>query len=391
MTLYNQTVSFQGVAVVTLHWLDFKPLFMLRNLQIQHITSSDAYTVFAMDGGVAYVCTLILATASPGFPFQSDYTQSQNDADTNDFITNFQSTSNLSIEQRSPDGRVRTASEKGSGTRLNFYSHDWTDPTTWYQQSLYISGETLSNSGNNTTYNFAHYPLIDNYHGNITLEDQLIDANGHSYRISLYVNGAAKTEQDPHYGAGGDYIINYADGYVNFLTALNPTDVVTANYHYVNITGNGLASRFTIKPPPGNKITIITAEVQFSTDVNPTDSIQFEVWGTADFFLTSAQMTALGIPSGVGYKIMLQRFTYKTFSDFQSDAMKAYPIYPALGTPGSWRSQAQPIAVFNWDYVATAAIESSKGMEMHLYLQHDTPYTGWMGTCTIYSVSEIDN
>ena len=285
---------------------------------------------------------------------------------------------------RTADGRPRMAAEKSTAIRENFFSHDWADPTTWYQQSVYVASETATDSGDHLIYTLAHSNVIDTYHGKITQEDFLKDAAGHSYRVQVKVAGVDKVEQDPHFGTGGDYTVDYALGKIVFLSAQNPVSAVTVTYHYEN------GSRFTISSPSGFKLLIEQAEVQFSTDIDLKDSMIFEAVGIADYFLTPAQMSAYGIPAGIGYQISLQKFVYKSFSDFQNDAFKAYPSYPAMGDPTNWRAQKQPVTVFDWDYVSSFSLYSSKGMEIRMYLEHDIPCTGWMATATMYGTVEAE-
>lgn len=286
-----------------------------------------------------------------------------------------------------PDGRIRMAAEKSIASRTNFYSHNWCDATTWYQPSVYVASETATADGYYTVYSLAHSPVIDTYHGKITLEDQLKDSLGHSYRVTVKVDSYTKTEQDPHYGTGGDFTINYNTGKITFFTPLSSGNVVTVTYHYVHNTGDGTASRFVMTPVAGKKLTVQMAEAQFSTDVVLNDTTMFEVWGIADYFLTSGQMTALGIPAGIGYKINLQTFVYKTFNDFQNDAFRTYPTVDAIGG-SNWRAQPVGMTVMDWDYIASTYLHSAQGMEIRAYLQHDVPMGGWMCTVTFYCASE---
>lgn len=365
-------------------WSGWKVSWGVKGGQHQFEEETTIYTVWFYDGPEVHLCTLWKGVVPDGV-IGSGYTQEQNDADRDDFEANFKPTGNRPIVAKLPDGRPRTSSEKSTSVRRNFYSHDWTDPTTWYEQSTYVASETATDSGDHLTYTLAHHNVIDLYHGKITLEDSIVDANGHSYRVHVSVNGVAKVEQDPHFGTGGDFTVDYAGGKVVFLVALDPADVVTVGYHYAS------GSRFTVKPPAGLKLSIEQAEVQFSTDIDLKDSMVFEAFGIADYFLSPAQMAAYGIPAGVGYKISLQKFTYKSFSDFQNDAFKAYPSYPAMGDPSNWRSQKQAVTVFDWDYLSSLYLYSSKGMEIRLYLQHDTPCTGWMATATMYCTVDSDS
>ena len=288
------------------------------------------------------------------------------------------------IAPRTMDGRPRMSAEKNSAAKQNFFSHDWADPTTWYEQSVYVAGEVAVDSGDHLTFDLANKKIIDTYHGKITQEDALLDAAGRSYRVAATVNGSPKVEQDPFYGTGGDFTVDYDQGKIVFLAPQPSGATVAVTYHYEH------GSRFTVKPSPGMRLTLEQAEVQFSTDLDLRDTMIFEAFGVADHFLTPSQMGAYGIAPNTGAMISIQKFVYKTFSDFQNDAFKAYPIYPAMGLPGNWRSQIQPVTVFDWDYVSSLELCSSKGMEIRMYLEHDEPCVGWMATATMYCTTEIE-
>ncbi len=298
---------------------------------------------------------------------------------------------------RTSDGRLKTAPEKTEGDRVNFFSCDYTDATTWYPQSIRVVAEAATDLGAHTAYALSHSPIIDTYHGRLTGEDNLVNTQGQSYRVIVTVtpqggSAIAKVEQNPHFGVGGDFTVNYDTGTITFLSPLVATDQVNVTYHWVNLAlANGTASRFTVAPAPGKKLSLELAECQFSLDIEPNDSIIFEVWGIADFYLTAGQMAAYGIPYGIGYKIRLQRVVYKAFSDFQNDAFKSYPSYPAIGSSNNWRSQKEAVMIFDWDYLTSISLLSSKGMEIRIFLEHDTAFGGWMATAAFYCKSESEN
>jgi hypothetical protein len=286
------------------------------------------------------------------------------------------------VQPRTDDGRLRTASEKPLTTRTNFYSHDFCDKTTWYQNAVRVVDEVAEDTGDHLTYQLDHEFVIDSYHGKITGEDGLKSAADHSYRVTVKINGTTKVERDPHLGSVGDYTINYDDGQVTFFSALDPADEVKVTYHYAT------NSKYTVKPTAGRKLLLELAEVQFSQDINPMDSVVFEARGIANYFVPPAYIgnNPGQIPSGT--VITLQQFVYKAISDFHNDAFKSYPSYAAMGAPDNWRSQLQPVTVFDWDYLSATTLDSSKGMEIVVYLQHDIPYEGYMATATFYCKSE---
>ena len=74
-------------------------------------------------------------------------------------------------------------------------------------------------------------------------------------------------------------------------------------------------------------------------------------------------------------------------SDYQNDALRSYPKYPALGGNG-WRGSPQEIVVFDWDYLKAKPLYSSYGMEIQIYLEHNEPFGGFYATATFYCGSQ---
>lgn len=359
----------------TYSWPTWKEMYSAKGSNFQYEIGPETYIIWFYDGPEIVVTEIWLGTVPEGD------NQEQNDTYKDDFEDNFMSNGNKPIVPKSSDGRQRLITEKSDLFRFTVYTHDWTDPTTWYQNSVKVTEETLT-SQDQLVFPLAHDKVIDCCHGKITGEDDgLVDAEGNSYRIAITVDDEIKEEQDPHTGSGGDYTVNYSTGVVTFLDSVPNESTVKATYYY------STDSVFTIKPQSGKCISIESAEAQFSSDVEITDSIRYTVWGIADFFLTPEQMSQYGIPYGIGYKIQLTQTTFKTAMDYQNDSNRAYPVYPAFGGNG-WRSQAQGIIVFDWDYAGETTLSSSKGMEIRVRLQHDVPFTGWSATATFYCFSK---
>ena len=275
--------------------------------------------------------------------------------------------------QLTSDNRIRVAIEKSNAVSVDIFTHNWCDKTTWYQGSVLITDEIAADSGNHVIYQLAHTFLIDNYHGKITEEDSLLNANGNTYRVTVKVNDVVKTEQDPHYGSGGDYTVNYAAGAISFLNALAANDVVKVTYHYAQ------SSAFYIKPAAGKSLVIDISEVQFSKDVGITDTIVFQTYGFVEVF--APQLVDNPYPAGT--RIPIKAFKYKSMNDYLNAAYKSYPSYPAMGG-NSWRGQQQEVVVFDWDYQRSLTLVANHGMEVKIYLEHDTPFTGAYATASMY-------
>lgn len=280
------------------------------------------------------------------------------------------------VQPRTTTGLLRTSSEKTESSKKNFFTHNWCDKTTWYQESEYVENEVAINSGDNKTYTLSNQNIIDTFHGKLFLEDFLKDSNNNSYRVIVKVNGITKQEIDPHTNLG-DFTINYTNGTITFNNNLLSIDVVTVSYHYAT------TSLFTVKPDQNKKLNISVAEVQFSEDIILNDSILFQPYGYVDIFAPDLVSVL-----GSGTKIPLENpVVYKTINDFQCDAFKSYPSYPALSA-GNWRGMSSPTLIFDWDYISSTSLYEKYGMEIRIFLEHDSNFGGSYSTATFYCVSE---
>lgn len=269
---------------------------------------------------------------------------------------------------------LRVVSEKTDIDRITLITHNWADSTTWYEQSIRVVDEIPANMGDNKSYKLNHTYIIDTYHGKIFGEDILKNSDGYNYRVSIKVNEQLMFEQDPHYGTGGDFIINYVDGYIDFINELSPSDEVKVTYCYQN------GSRFTLKPPTSKEFKLTLTEVQFSSDIELSDTMIFATYGYAGIFAPQ-----LGYPFTT--LIPIQIIKYKTIQDYIADSVRSYPIISALGG-NNWRGMNHDIIIFDWDYVSAATLHSTYGMETRIYLEHNIPIQGSYATATFYCTIE---
>lgn len=354
---------------------DWKTALALKGGIPQYDASQGQVTqIWFYDGPEVNLCVLWQIPV-PQDIIDGGYTQAQNDTDTADFVANYQSNCNQAIEPKLADGRARMSSEKTNQSRITFYSPNWCDKTTWYPTSVYVASETVSLDDSDGYYHLAHPYVIDSYHGKITTEDSLKDSSGHSYRVAVKVNGATKTEQDPHYGTGGDYLVDYVDGYIMPISWTPvDSDTLVATYHYA------ISASVTISPASGKQLLINMAECQFSTDVIMNDTATFTVNGYAGVFAPQ-----LGYPYNT--LIPLTSFKYKTMNDLFNDACRSYPVYPPLGGAG-WRGMSCPSTVLDWDYVSATTLNSASGMQVVITLDHNAEFGGTYATVTFYCTSE---
>lgn len=277
---------------------------------------------------------------------------------------------------KTSDGRLIVALAKPTGSRLNLFSHRWNDKTTWYTNAVRVVDETPT-TADNTTYALTHAFVIDAYHGKLWQEHTLKDASNNSYRVVVKVDGVTKTEQDPHYGTGGDYTVDYRAGTVTFAAV--QSGAVTVTYHYAT------NSKFPLKPAAGKKLVLDVAEANFSTDSQMRDSIVFRPYGYIDVFAPQL-LQSNGGPYPSGTEIPLYDVVYKSFYDMIAEANKTYPAYPDMDS-SHWRGM-KPVTVFDWDYVRSTEINSTIGpplpSKIEVLLEHDTELGGSFSQVTFY-------
>lgn len=289
---------------------------------------------------------------------------------------------------KTSDGKQLVASTKPDRPKLTFISHNFCDRSTWYGQSTKVEEEVAVDSGNHQDYTVDNGPLIDTYHGKITFEDLLKNGEGGSYRPVVTVDDVVKTEQDPHYGSGGDYTIDYTNKTVHFLEALQGTEVVKVTYYYSGVAGPGEApkSTFIIYPIPGKFLILDRVEVQFSKDIELNDSFMFQAYALVDFVAPEMMGPPWNIPSGTKIPIP-DPLIYKTLQDLQNDSNGSWVSYPPIGT--NWRALAYETLMFRWDYeVGSTILDPRIGAEIRVWMQHDEPCGGHIGVATIYCTSE---
>lgn len=281
--------------------------------------------------------------------------------------------------KQTSDGERIIATEKSDSTKVTIVSHNWADPCTWYQSSVRAVDEVATHVSDYQTYQ-VNTSIIDLYHGKVSDEDFLKDDDGYSYTVTVKVNDTTKTEQDPHYSTGGDFTVDYLDGYIQFLSPLDPADVVKVTYHYAT------TSDFTVKPTAGKRLKIVAVEVQFSVDIQMTDSCVFQPYGYVEAF--APQYSPVPYPAGTLIPLG-NASVYKTMSDYLNSSFKAYATYPAIGG-NTWRGMTQDTVVMDWDYVSNTVLESSKGMRVVIKNQHDEALGGAYATATFYCTSESE-
>lgn len=267
-------------------------------------------------------------------------------------------------------------SEPRVGTEVIYGTHNFSDKTTWFGQSIRVVGEEATDDGAGTTWSLVHDFVIDLTHGKIFDENQYVldqqtenSGDPHGYAVVVKVNDVTKTMRAPFATSGGDYEVNYIAGKIVFF-ASQAGNTVTVDYSYAD------GSAFIIKPDPDHNIDIEKAKAAWSDNFVMNDSVLFEVWGSAAVFAPLLELP-------LGTKIPIQTTEYKTLTQLTAEASEYVPFaIPATG--GSPRGLSYPQHIIEFRYGTIRRLLSAAGIELHIRLANNTPMGGEYTTATFY-------
>lgn len=247
-----------------------------------------------------------------------------------------------------------------TGIELVLVTHDWTDPTTWYTESERAEDVVLTPDVDKLAFSSPHKNWIDMEHGKIFDEDAVKFDVDHQYSTLVFVDDVLQTMREPLEPSGGDYEINYKTGQAIFFSPVSGK--VTATYSYEN------GSMWVMAPTSGKRLDIEVAEAQFSTDLDMTDTVDFEIWVYNPYDLPN--------------KVKYTWTSYKTVRNFLDEALGSYPVIKAFG--GATRGVPSDVYGFPFRYGTVRSLRSSEGVELRVRLRHDRQFKGSYATTTLY-------
>jgi len=148
---------------------------------------------------------------------------------------------------------------------------------TWYQKSVKVTAEILTDSGNGLTFTSANANWINIYDAKLTYTHKQIPKRDGTFgkhadwANSVSINGVVT--------ATSNYTVNYATGAITFGSTQAGNTVTSTYWHNNEVTK---PSEWLFTPGTGKKFIISCVELQYSTNMPTTfDTIRFEVWGGA--------------------------------------------------------------------------------------------------------------
>lgn len=362
-------------------WPELKEVISNKNLKLQYGETEKSYNLFAIDTPIIYLCSIF---KDGFFPSVCDQTEEENTAWRTDFEANNKNISNQPLLKRQPDGSFWVVPTGREGSETIQSTVNYADKCTWWQSSVRITDETLTDSGNGLTFTSAHPFWIDLEHGRCFDEDELQKEAEHLFKVVVKVNGVTQTMREPFETTGGDYIVDYETGTITFSSS-QTGNTVTASYNYAG------DSCFVLKPLPGRTIDVDYVEIDVSVDVVMNDTIRFEVFGWVQVF--APQLWDGYDPPGplpTNYLIPIQTTRYKTIRQIKQESIGCSPKMPPLSS-GNNRGNNSDWVTLPFRYGAIRRLWASKGMELRISLEHNRAFEGDNATATFYCISRAES
>lgn len=274
---------------------------------------------------------------------------------------------------KTTDNFLKVAPEPREGDAINFYSPNFCDKTTWYEEATAVSEFELTDSGDLTTWNTdgTHPgPWVDLYHAKIFKESEVL-ANYPDCAVLVEVStddGSTWPDktQNSIDGADGDYSVDYDNGTITFNSALNEGDRVRASFSKSPST-----LLWTVAPGAGKRLRLMYCEIQLTTDAEFESDFVYETWAYN--------------PYDPPNKVKINEFRYRSVSDLLFESTGVYPTIPALGGTGP-RGLNKEVVIFPFNYNTARDMKASQGVEIRV--KSDAVHTGTMATTTFYCLSE---
>lgn len=322
-----------------------------------------------------------------------------------DFETTLKTLGNKPVQAASTGGHpvVEVAIRRGAvGTRaMSLVTHDYGDRTSWFQKSVQVVEEVLTDTGNGLLFSSANAWWINfnsptsrltYQYKMVTLRDPTVArpfGKHTDWDVVVKVNDIVE--------ASANYVINYVTGAITFASS-QAGNTVKATYWHNN--GVERPSEFLITPPPGKKYTIEHVEMQFSKTLSMSP-IRFEIWaypaGATSVTLADGKTgkqvnpaayynAAVGgwfpdylFDAGMGQL----RSDYRNIRDFINAANEG------KGSISAVEGLLTETLIMPFNYVQAFTLDSAMNTVFRMRIMNDTPFANAdLVTATFYLIME---
>jgi len=266
---------------------------------------------------------------------------------------------------------VDTALRRGKpgAESVTIVTHEFSDRTTWYQNSVRLTNEALSDIGGNAFQADSGKRNWININSlNLAFDWKRIPKRDGT--MGAHSDWAVVVKVDDVEVAASTYTVDFALGKVTFGSA--PGGVVTATFSHNDEVTN--MSDFIVCPPPGKRYLIEHVEVQFSKNIAFTNDILFEIWagGTLGDY---GDFPDYLYDAGYGQN----RSTYRGVRDLINWCNNQYPVIPAPSD-----EFVSDILVFPFRFLVCVEMRSDQGTIFRVFCKDHLPQNAEISTATLY-------
>lgn len=284
-------------------------------------------------------------------------------------------TSGFSYPSITSDGFMQTISQPRPGVEKYVFSHNFCNATSWFDNADAVSNFEMTNSGDLTTWNTGstHVNWIDLKHGHLFDEENILAAQPELAAVIEVSNDDGETwvekTENTWRKVDGDFSINYTDGTITFNSALSFGARVRASFYKARETYSWI-----IAPAAGKKLKVLYVELQFTSDLDFNNIVEYEIWGYNPYDLPNKMMYASRI--------------YKRIQDFFLESTGPYPVMPAFG--GESAGLSSGLITLPFKYLAYRELKSSEGAEVRVKLRDPGALGGEFAAITFYCLTEAE-
>lgn len=259
-------------------------------------------------------------------------------------------------------------------------THNFSDPCTWFGDSVRVTLGTLTGAGGGKLFSSPHPYWVDMVSGRMHNESMWRDlqkahnpSSQHGYEVHVFVDGVEAVMREPLETSGGDYKVLWETGVVEFFTSQSGS-VVTASYSYAN------GSTFYLYPRTTTSIVVVeNAAMNVTVDTIFDDTFIYSFWA---------------FDTGSGTYVNMGGYEYMRYNQIIAETKEPYPESPAVGA--SAVNKALPLVEFRntsrgmqnnrvssaFNY--TTVREIPYGAQLRIYNKHHRPHQGELTTMTLY-------
>jgi hypothetical protein len=253
---------------------------------------------------------------------------------------------------------------------VTFVSPDFTDRTSWYQNSVKVTDGVLDDSGDGLTFGAANAHWIDVLGSKLTYDSKgLLQRDGtwithREYIVVVKVDSVLQIS---------GYTINFVSGTITFGSSQSGKTVTATYYHNDNVANR---SEWLISVPEDGVVTIQHVEIQFSQNVDFTGKkILHQTWvgGTLQNYV--------GLNWDTTSSYCKEWTEYRKVRDLINWCNNEYPVLPMAGNT----EFTKDVLVFPFKYLLAPILPPGSGVIVRLALENDAPFTCEIATITVYT------